>query len=149
MNQELQYNFCFTCWTSLEIFSDFVSPRLTEQQETTMYPHLCEAIADGGLGFDLRQAVFLFILFCHADLNQPMINWWFGLVVWDFGVTPKYDSSLSFSGIPFMSKLPGPKPRNLSFVDFSPPFRCEIPANLQFWLGLQRPGPLPRTGVRR
>ena len=61
MNQELQYNFSFTCWTSLEIFSDFVSPRLTEQQETTMYPHLCEAIADGGLGFDLRQAVFLLI----------------------------------------------------------------------------------------
>lgn len=25
-------------------------------EETTMYPHLCEAIADGGLGFDLRQA---------------------------------------------------------------------------------------------
>lgn len=82
MNQELQYNFCFTCWTSLEIFSDFVSPRLTEQQETTMYPHLCEAIADGGLGFDLRKAVFLFILFCHADLNQPMIN----LVVWVGGL---------------------------------------------------------------
>lgn len=76
-----------------------------------MYPHLCEAIADGGLGFDLRQAVFLFILFCHTDLNQPMINlvvW--GSVVWDSGVTPKYDSSLSFSGIPFMSKLPSPKP---------------------------------------
>ena len=70
-----------------------------------MYPHLCEAIADGGLGFDLRQAVLLFILFCHADLNQPMIN----LVVWVFGVTPKYDSSLSFSGIPLMSELPSPK----------------------------------------
>jgi len=28
----------------------------TVAEETTMYPHLCEAIADGGLGFDLRQA---------------------------------------------------------------------------------------------
>ena len=24
-------------------------------EETTMYPHLCEAVVDGGLGFDLRQ----------------------------------------------------------------------------------------------